>query len=115
MGYGRSVMRKLVCLGIAFTSLLSLGFSPYLSARNRHKKRVRTSHKNFNNSTTYPAFSRTLSRYFDAREYDDQKTNYLMWESTTPIHFDELILSWNARRPQTGTITFLVSVKHTTW
>ena len=59
-------------------------------------------------------FSKTVSRYiFDGEIDPDQET--FIWECDPKFHFTELILSWNAMRPESGKMTFWVNIKHNSW
>jgi len=59
-------------------------------------------------------FSKTVSRYiFDGEIDSDQE--FFIWECEPNFHFTELILSWNAMRPESGKMTFWVNVKHSSW
>jgi len=42
-------------------------------------------------------------------------SNNIVWQHKPEKPFTELIVSWNAKRPHSGKITFYVSVKHTKW
>jgi len=89
----------------------------YRKSRKKYRKKIkksRKSRKNKKSKKIHQNFSQTMSKYFEKHEYEDDK-NYLIWSSSTPKPFDELILSWNARRPKYGKITFFVSVKHKKW
>ncbi|MFH1831378.1 MAG: C39 family peptidase [bacterium] len=63
-----------------------------------------------------PEFSKTISHFIqptEAPEINNQKP--YMWQSQSQIPFNELIVSWNAKRPLTGYMTLWVRVKHQDW
>lgn len=60
-------------------------------------------------------FSKTACKFFTEEELaavSGQKTPELMWESSQLMPFNELIVSWNAFRPEIGHMTLWVSVKY---
>lgn len=76
------------------------------------KKKLNTQVKTLPKKASLPyqkPFSMTLSKFIDDAEYISP-SNEIIWQDTTPIAFNELILSWNAFRPATGKITFFVSI-----
>lgn len=56
-------------------------------------------------------FAQTLSKIFAEDDYKTPEL-YLEWTTKTSMPFNELIISWNALRPEKGTITFYVSLYH---
>lgn len=44
-----------------------------------------------------------------------KKEAVLFWRKKTPMPFSELILSWNASRPQKGTFSFYANIRHHSW
>ncbi len=65
-------------------------------------------------TSTPISFSETLSKFITPNDYHQEKDT-IIWEQKTHKKFNELIISWNAKRPQTGKITFWVSTKHAHW
>lgn len=59
-------------------------------------------------------FAQTLSKFI-GKNYSNKERSLILWNQKTPAPFNELILSWNALRPQRGSITFWVSIKHRGW
>lgn len=59
-----------------------------------------------------PVFSRTLTHLVQPPKDLDPSLNCYIWEDIAPIPFDELIISWNAKRPESGHITFWTSVQY---
>lgn len=58
-------------------------------------------------------FSRTLSHYVTQQTpLEPTKAQSYIWEDIAPIPFDELIISWNAKRPAKGYISFWTSVQY---
>ncbi len=57
-------------------------------------------------------FSSTISHYITPPKDTERESNTYLWEDIAPIPFDELIISWNAKRPETGYITFWTSVQY---
>jgi hypothetical protein len=55
-----------------------------------------------------------ISKYFRESDFfrDGKPLNEYIWVERTNWNFDELILSWNARRPVVGKLRFYVSVYH---
>ncbi|MBY0353999.1 C39 family peptidase [Candidatus Babeliales bacterium] len=76
------------------------------------KRRLRHTKNSLQNNPV--SFSGTLSKFMSLSDYETPD-NTIIWEETTPKKFNELIVSWNAKRPQKGQITFWVSTKHTQW
>lgn len=63
-------------------------------------------------------FSKTYSKFFNEEEEPVAKgtdPNVKMWEMNGIGPFNELIVSWNARRPLKGKMVVWVSVKHSQW
>ena len=61
-------------------------------------------------------FSEIQSKYFFANEQiNGTNSDSYVWEESKVKPFSELILSWNAFRPQKGKFSFWVSVKHSYW
>lgn len=54
-------------------------------------------------------FSEFKAKFFDTISH---KTQDIVWEEPITNHFDELIVSWNAKRPVSGKILIYVSVFH---
>jgi len=52
--------------------------------------------------------------HHEFRKESQHSTEYL-WIQEETVFFDELLLSWNARRPHTGALTFSVKVKTDKW
>ncbi|KKQ33417.1 MAG: hypothetical protein US49_C0001G0097 [candidate division TM6 bacterium GW2011_GWF2_37_49] len=67
-----------------------------------------------NYSSSVDPFSKTLFKFVEDKEFVDNKGVYV-WECNSCDPFTELILSWNAFRPERGKMTFWVSVKHFNW
>lgn len=83
--------------------------------RNSNGSRIRRLNRNRNrtrNPQTPLIFSRTLSHFVIPSYKKDPASNSYTWEDKSPISFDELIISWNAKRPENGHITFWTSVKY---
>jgi hypothetical protein len=81
-----------------------------LSAARRKQRRNLTTDV----SAPKQPFSKTLSRYiYDGEIAPDQ--DYFIWECEPNFPFTELILSWNAMRPEQGKMTFWINVKHHSW
>ena len=88
-----------------------------LDAKRRQKRRIRRTKKTVQKSIVHPNFSQTYSKFFDdaEQEVETDDSLFYIWEQTSQLAFDELILSWNALRPEKGKITFYVSIKHSDW
>lgn len=67
---------------------------------------------NYNSSSD--CFSKTLFKLVEHSDSSANKDVYI-WECDSADPFTELILSWNAFRPERGKMTFWVSVKHFNW
>ena len=62
-----------------------------------------------------PVFSKTICRFFSPDEMAtvvDRSGNMIVWEQKKTDPFSELIVSWNALRPQQGYLAIWVSVLH---
>jgi len=61
----------------------------------------------------YKPFSTSVSKFFDETSFSahPQRHEYI-WEQPITKAFNELILSWNALRPDDGKLAFAVSIKH---
>lgn len=60
-------------------------------------------------------FSQTQSKFFIPDDFinsEGEVLNNIVWMSSCPQPFDELILSWNALRPQKGRFSFYVSARY---
>lgn len=53
--------------------------------------------------------------YHHSLEIKDKSATDYIWENTEVIPFDELIVSWNAMRPQYGAFVISVSIKKEEW
>lgn len=110
---------------IVFLLLFFCNYS--LIEAKRKRKRIKRTKKQttFVENFVYPDYSHTYSKFFDssAPSTDTLNTNTndtsneitSIWENNNTAVFDELILSWNALRPEEGKISFFVSIKHDTW
>lgn len=67
-----------------------------------------------NYASNAESFSKTLFKFVDDGATSKDKNVYI-WECQSCDPFTELILSWNAFRPEHGKMTFWVSVKHFNW
>ncbi len=83
-------------------------------SRNRPNNRRRISSEPVVDTThrSQPIFSKTLSHFISLSNELDANVNSYIWEDIAPIPFDELIISWNAKRPEQGHITFWTSVQY---
>jgi hypothetical protein len=96
--------------------------SNFLEARNRKsglaKKNKRVKHKAIQTGVDVK-FSSAIAKFFEEGFFDrknlENKSEYI-WQTKAKGPFSELILSWNAFRPQRyGKFSFFVSVKHHNW
>ncbi len=85
-----------------------------------HAKRRRR-HKPCNNISKWisnepVSFSSVESKFFDEHDFNEDGSPCI-WEQSKADPFTELVLSWNALRPTSGTLTFWVNVKYgnNTW
>lgn len=93
-----------ILIGIFFSFTYSLSGIP-------RKRATQSSHR----TQKIQKFSGTASKFFEPKDFENEDP-FCLWEQETPFGFDELIVSWNAPRPQRGFLTIWVSVKHTnTW
>jgi hypothetical protein len=76
----------------------------------RKRRRNLDSTQNIGNEN----FSKTVSRYISDDEIDSNQ-EFFIWECEPNFPFTELILSWNAIRPESGKMTFWVNIKHSSW
>lgn len=72
------------------------------------KKNVR--HPRQTHQKQKQSFSTTFTKFFDHNS--SAPAQELLWETPSTQPFTELILSWNALRPATGSFTFWISVKY---
>ncbi|MFH0898810.1 MAG: C39 family peptidase [bacterium] len=70
--------------------------------------------KSQNSNRTPQFFSKTYSKFLKHNPKNIKKKTYI-WSAKTFHPFDELILSWNAKRPTQGFITFWISLFHKKW
>src|SRR6266478_216785 len=65
-------------------------------------------------NTSPHVFSKTLSKFFTEDELSSLSgpTPEVVWQQSETLPFNELIVSWNALRPQVGYMTLWVSVKY---
>lgn len=95
----------LIGLGISFDFLQA--HVPHV--RKRQRRRPSASSKWISDAPI--AFSRSESKFFDETDFAST-CNECLWEKDSCVPFTELILSWNAMRPSSGNLTFLVNVKY---
>ncbi|MFH1643796.1 MAG: C39 family peptidase [bacterium] len=70
------------------------------------------------NQNSFASFSYVASKFLTSNDFTDEEGNvsgHYVWTSSSKNPFTELILSWNALRPERGKFVFLVSVKHNKW
>jgi len=76
-------------------------------------KRKRRQKRPIAQSLAYKSFSTSISKFFDDTTcVANQSSHEYIWEQPITKSFNELILSWNALRPDDGKLTFAVSIKH---
>ena len=112
MNHYKNLVTAFCFLGLCFFSCTSTDAQP--KNRTRRKRTKRHLIKRTNVPKIYPVFSKTVAHYPDWVTERPNANTYI-WQNSAPLNFDELILSWNARRPALGFFTFWVSVKHHTW
>ena len=89
---------KKCCLFVIFVCLLHTSSHAKIAQKKRKRKNTRQTF-----SKTYSNFIKNISA--------NNKTPYI-WITKTSTPFNELVFSWNARRPKQGYATFWVSLKY---
>ena len=79
-----------------------------------HKRIRRRRTSDSSQTISNEKFSKTVSRYIFDGEIDPNQETFI-WECEPNFPFTELILSWNAMRPERGKLTFWVNIKHNSW
>ncbi len=104
-----NLFRKLAFLLITF---LPITYSHSNLYKKINTKRTLRKNKNIKNlKQKNILFSKTHSKFLNHRKQTDNK-NFLIWQAKTHEKFNELIFSWNAKRPEQGFVDFWVSLKH---
>lgn len=105
------LVRNIVC--IIFCLALTIG---QLDARHRrHKYRQNRHRMREIPSVPVQPFAKTLSKFFDESSfshYHGQAPYEYIWTVDKTHEFNELIFSWNALRPESGNMTFWVSINY---
>ncbi len=96
---------------LAFSFLIQFFFPSELSAIKRRRVHCRCPHVSKWVSDAPITFSKTESKFFDENDFNEDG-DPCVWEESSTAPFTELVLSWNALRPPTGTLTFWVNVKY---
>lgn len=99
-----------IFLNLKKTIILSIILSCICFDAFASRKR-RTSFFDSNQSQYREPFSKTMHKFFYDGEIDSNEDSFV-WESDSDFYFTELILSWNALRPDKGKMTFWVNVKY---
>lgn len=92
--------------------LLALVTTSLDAKKRRRKKRIH--YQQSTQSTAIQPFSKTMSKFFDESSFPSSNNDpyEYVWEVDKTVPFDELIFSWNALRPETGKMTFWVSINY---
>ncbi len=80
--------------------------------RKKSKRFVIRRRSEINTNQGHPIFAKTLTHFITPPKENDPTLDSYTWEDIAPIPFDELIISWNAKRPEKGHLTFWTQVQY---
>lgn len=109
------VITKKALRGACLVMIATFFLSEVVDARGQKRRCYASMPQNRSVVGTPVEFSSSEAKFFDDGDFADDLPE-LVWEKNDVLPFSELILSWNAHRPTSGSMTFLINVRHNnTW